>query len=61
MRARLCFDKHDFDRRLDERNTDVSAPPSYAINADARGGSYENRRDGDRIIQDARADPELPL
>ncbi len=47
------FDKHDFDRALSGRDAEIVAPPSYALNAEARGGSYENRREGDRIIQDA--------
>jgi hypothetical protein len=47
------FDKHDFDRTLAGREAEIAAQPSYAINADARGGSYENQREGDRIVQDA--------
>jgi hypothetical protein len=49
------YDKHDFDRKLAGRDAEIAAPPTYALNADARGGSYENRREGDRIIQDASA------
>src|SRR5262249_25618126 len=45
------YDKRDYDAAIDA-DALVQQKPSYAMNFTGRGSSFENRREGDRIIQD---------
>ncbi len=43
----------DFDRGLASTDIPAMAKPSFAVSFNGRGSAYENRREGDRIIQEA--------
>ena len=46
------LDRRDFDRSSGGPDPVATAAPRYAVNISGQGSSYENRREGDRIIQD---------
>jgi hypothetical protein len=47
------YDKNDFDGSIVAADPLIKAKPSYAVAFTGRGSAYENRREGDRIIQEA--------
>ena len=47
------YDKRDFDTSLAAADAMATAKPRYAMTFDGRGAAYENRRAGDRVIQEA--------
>ena len=46
------YDKRDYDRTIYEYDQMAKAVPNYAVTVSGRGG-YENRREPDRMIQEA--------
>jgi hypothetical protein len=52
-RGIAAYDRLDYDRAIVGADPLSKAKPVYAVSLSGRGASYENRRDGDRIIQDA--------
>ena len=52
-RGIASYDRHDFDRSTTGEDDAAAAKPAFAVSFAARGSAYENRREGDRIIQDA--------
>jgi hypothetical protein len=46
------YDKHDYDRTI-AADALIKLKPAYAVSFSGHGSAYENRRAGDRIIQDA--------
>jgi hypothetical protein len=52
MFDRSIVDKRDYDRSSDSADADVKPKLVFAISFSGRGASFENRREGDRIIQD---------
>ena len=54
-RGIVVYDKHDYDRTLLAGDKSLAGRPGYAVSFGGRGSGYENRREGDRIIQDASA------
>jgi hypothetical protein len=53
-RGTAAYDRRDFDRGVVADGTPLDRP-AYAMNATGRNASYENRREGDRIVQDLNA------
>jgi len=49
----VFYDKHDYDRTIVSVDPVVATKPTYSVSFANRGSAYENRREGDRIIQDA--------
>jgi hypothetical protein len=47
------YDQRAFDRAAAVANSTAETKPAYAIGFNVNGSAYENRREGDRIIQDA--------
>src|SRR6185437_16571595 len=54
-RGIVFYDKHDYDRAVLGPDASIVSRPGYAVSFGGRGASYENRREGDRIIQEASA------
>jgi hypothetical protein len=54
-RGIVSYDKHDYDRAVPGVDASIAAKAGYAVSFGGRGASYENRREGDRIIQEASA------
>ena len=54
-RGVVAYDKHDYDRAVLGPDASIVARAGYAVSFGGRGASYENRREGDRIIQEASA------
>jgi hypothetical protein len=47
------YDKNDFDRIIAATDPLSKPKPAYAVSFSGHGSAYENRREGDRIIQEA--------
>ena len=54
-RGIVYYDKRDFDAAIPAHDPQLAGQPRYDITFGDRGGSYENRREADRIVQEARA------
>ena len=46
------YDKREYDRSTEAADAVINAKPTFAVKFSGRG-NFENRREGDRIIQDA--------
>jgi len=47
------YDKNDYDRTTAAADPLIASKPTYTVVLSGRGSAYENRREGDRIIQEA--------
>ena len=46
------YDRRDYDRTVAAADPLLKAMPTYAVSFNGHDSAYENRREGDRIIQD---------